>query len=496
MKNAFAAAVAVCLGAVSPSFAAQPSEQGAARAPLQAYPDPAGIMETLSTTGPIDRHNAFFRVLGTNGRSCATCHAPDQAFGLSAAHAQEAFRRSGGRDPLFAPVDGSNCPDATRSDPAAHSLILRNGLVHISLPVPADAEFTISVVHDPYGCAMSLDSKTGREQISVYRRPLPATNLGFLSAVMFDGRETVAPLNSGATFLANLETDLRSQAVDATTGHAQALKPPTDDELDEIVGFELGLYTAQGLDWRAGRLAGEGVQGGALALSRQQYVPGINESLGANPTEAPFDPAAMTLFTAWDSAAAWTQGPLDREAARQAIAAGEKIFDTAPLIITSVRGLNDNPALGRPNAIIAHCSTCHDTPNVGDHSLPVPLDIGTSHSTLPSTESDSAIAAALGELSMPDLPVYLINGCSSPFNPGQPVSYYTSDPGRALITGKCSDLNRIKGPILRGLAARAPYFHHGSAASLSQVVSFYDKRFQMGLTERQKADLVAFLNAL
>jgi cytochrome c peroxidase len=73
---------------------------------------------------------------------------------------------------------------------------------------------------------------------------------------------------------------------------------------------------------------------------------------------------------------------------------------------------------------------------------------------------------------------------------------YTSDPGRALISGKCADLGRIKGPILRGLAARAPYFHNGAAATLTEVVEFYNQRFQMGLTDQEKADLVAFLKSL
>ena len=71
-----------------------------------------------------------------------------------------------------------------------------------------------------------------------------------------------------------------------------------------------------------------------------------------------------------------------------------------------------------------------------------------------------------------------------------------SDPGRALISGKCADLGRIKGPILRGLAARAPYFHNGAAATLTEVVEFYNQRFQMGLTDQEKADLVAFLKSL
>lgn len=126
----------------------------------------------------------------------------------------------------------------------------------------------------------------------------------------------------------------------------------------------------------------------------------------------------------------------------------------------------------------------------------MPLDIGTSHSVLPSTESDPHVAAALAELSMPDLPVYLVSGCPDPADPTRTAPFYTSDPGKALITGKCSDLDRIEGPILRGLAARAPYFHNGAAADLSQVVAFHDKRFQMGLTPEQKSDLVAFLAAL
>ena len=45
----------------------------------------------------------------------------------------------------------------------------------------------------------------------------------------------------------------------------------------------------------------------------------------------------------------------------------------------------------------------------------------------------------------------------------------TQDLGRAMITGKCSDIGKFKGPILRGLAARAPYFHDGSAATLLGV---------------------------
>ena len=65
-----------------------------------------------------------------------------------------------------------------------------------------------------------------------------------------------------------------------------------------------------------------------------------------------------------------------------------------------------------------------------------------------------------------------------------------------MVTGKWSDIGKFKGPILRGLAARAPYFHNGSAPTLEDAVDFYDTRFNIGLTSHEKADLVAFLNAL
>ena len=74
--------------------------------------------------------------------------------------------------------------------------------------------------------------------------------------------------------------------------------------------------------------------------------------------------------------------------------------------------------------------------------------------------------------------------------------FTVTDPGRALITGNCADIGKVKGPILRGLAARAPYFHNGSASTLLDVVNFYDQRFGIGFTEQQKSDLVNFLNAL
>ncbi|HTV78055.1 MAG TPA: hypothetical protein VMF03_07345 [Steroidobacteraceae bacterium] len=465
-------------------------------------PDASGAIENYGVNGSIATTGAFFESFGTNGRSCSTCHVASQAFGLSAVGVQVRYLLTGGRDVLFASVDGANCPNAPANRPQSHSLLLQSAVIRIPLQFPpappVQPQFTISVVHDPYGCAISADPNTGQPDVSVYRRPLPTTNLSFLSAVMFDGRETVQPLTSAATFRANLITDLTQQASDATLTHAQATQVPSASQLAQIVDFELGLFTAQGFDLRADGLDQNGAAGGAVNAAAARYYPGINDSLGADPTGAAFNPTSMVLFAPWANLPGTTGlfFGADRNAARRAIAAGEALFNSAPITITNVRGLNDNAALGKPTSFVGHCTTCHDAPNVGDHSLPLPLDIGTSHSALPGQESDPAIIAALAQLSLPNLPVYLITGCPDPFNAGQPASFYTTDPGKALITGNCSDLNRIKGPILRGLAARAPYFHNGAAANLLEVVNFYNQRFQMNLSEVQKNELVAFLNAL
>jgi hypothetical protein len=358
-------------------------------------------------------------------------------------------------------------------------------LFRVELPVPGNAEFTVETVYDPYGCADTIDSSTGTRMLSVYRRPLPSANLKFLSAVMFDGRETIAPLNDASTFKANLVTDLTHQAMDATMGHAQAATAPTTEQLSAIVKFEMSLFSSQLSDNSAGELEAQGGKGGPLTLSTQPYFPGINDSLGSNPTAVPFDPHAFTLFSRWTALPSANADRLRNS--RQDIAAGEEIFNTFPLRISGVAGLND--AL-QQQTIAGTCTSCHDTPNVGNHSLPVPLDIGVSHAS--PFEIDIDTSRALAELNAPDLPIFKVT-CHAA-NPA--FDLYTSDPGKALISGRCSDLMRVKGPILRGLSARAPYFHNGSAASLSDVVNFYNERFEMGLSNEQKRQLVAFLASL
>jgi hypothetical protein len=149
----------------------------------------------------------------------------------------------------------------------------------------------------------------------MYRRPLPSTNLPFLSAVMWDGRES-----SPATTVLQ---DLAKQADDATMGHAQTSFHPTPQQAQAIVAFETGLFTAQSHDNDAGRLSAGGATGGPVALSQQPFFIGINDPVGLNPTGAAFDPRAFTIFNGWSAGLTESRRD-DIDRARMAIIRGRR----------------------------------------------------------------------------------------------------------------------------------------------------------------------------
>src|SRR5215510_8734181 len=157
------------------------------------YENPYGWLSILNTSGDIvTKGNAFFEPIGANGRACVTCHQPADGMSISLETIRERWRVTNGSDPLFADVDGKNCPDLPKGYPKSHSLLLDRGLIRVSLPWPPKAadgsvvkpEFTIEVVRDPTGCNNSsvygLNSPS--PAISVYRRPRPAANLKYVVA--------------------------------------------------------------------------------------------------------------------------------------------------------------------------------------------------------------------------------------------------------------------------------------------------------------------------
>jgi cytochrome c peroxidase len=475
---------------------------------FQKFSDPEGSFANLNLGGPTDTTtNPFFQDLGTNGRRCVTCHQASDAWSITPPHIRQRFEATQGTDPIFRPVDGANCPTAdvstTEERRDAYSLLLNRGLIRIGIRIPANADYRVVSVYNRYGC-------NATDVISMYRRPLPTTNLPFLSTVMFDGRESSPVTGTTKILYSNYPTsllnDLVHQSVDATIIHAQGDGTrPTAEEQQQIVEFETKLFTAQIHDRHAGALNEDGARGGPTPLSTQPFFITINSSVHflvsafeqpggmVNPGDGQFTSNIFNLYDKW---AQMSYGDDDeRSAARRSIARGELLFNTLQIPITGVAGINDDVAAGGLVAggipsLQGTCGTCHDTPNVGNHSFPTPLNIGTGD---PSPNNPSVNLGGLDVSFLPEITV-----CKTDATTGLPTNNCktTTDLGQGSIDGRFDHVGKIKGPILRGLAGRAPYFHNGSAATLMDAVNFYDTRFDLHLSQQDKDDLVSFLRTL
>src|SRR3974390_2375031 len=212
------------------------------------FGDPSGQLRLLNTSGAVETNgHPFFTPLGSNGRACITCHQPTRAMSLSADLIRLRWADTKGKDPLFAAIDGSNCPNLPQENEESHSLLLERGLFRIALPwppvtasgQPVKPDFRIEVVRNPTGCNQTSAT------ISVYRRPRVAANLKYSAlptgvALMADGREPT----------------LQSQTITAALIHEQASAAPTAAQLKQIEDFERQLFMAQHSD-NFGGLLGE-----------------------------------------------------------------------------------------------------------------------------------------------------------------------------------------------------------------------------------------------
>src|SRR6185369_9996829 len=212
--------------------------------------DPTGVYTTVSSHGFIDLNNEFFQDLGGNGRRCVACHVPTAGWTITPKQLKATFEETeGGKfddglglSAVFRTNDGSNSPNADVSTKAkrraAYSMLLDKGLVRVGLAIPANAEFELVAVDDPYHYASAAE-------MSLFRRPLPTANLKFDSTVMWDGREVVPG--------ASVASELLTQANDAVMGHAHG-PALSAAQRQSIVDFELSLASAQIIDHEAGDL--------------------------------------------------------------------------------------------------------------------------------------------------------------------------------------------------------------------------------------------------
>ena len=194
--------------------------------------------------------------------------------------------------------------------------------------------------------AALMESMPHTPTISVYRRPLPSTNLRFVTNatgnIMWDGREA----------------SLESQASDATQVHGQAPNPPTTAEIDQMVEFEGGdatlpgggVFTAQTDYIPVGDLTSNGLTGGPVPLVTDPT--GVKGNTGTPPN------TVFTMYDPWSLLTATDFVDLQRES----VARGQDIFNNFQFVIDGVAGLNDVSRRAGPNGWTADRRLLHRLP--------------------------------------------------------------------------------------------------------------------------------------
>ncbi|HTZ48964.1 MAG TPA: hypothetical protein VMH20_15335 [Verrucomicrobiae bacterium] len=485
--------------------------------------DNTGQTTTYFPGGAVTTANeAFFQSLGTNGRTCFSCHQPQNNWSITPTTLLATYVATLGKDPVFAPVDGADCPNrGTAANKFGLNFIqarielFTRGNFRIALPPPGNPQWaSVTVTSDPTGCELSSVygiNNPANPTLSFYRRPLPATNVIYTSpGVRKDSNGNPIPNIMWDTREASLE----SQFVDATLTHAQAAVPPTPAQAMQGAAFQSGSFTAQTYNFVAGDLTGadgSGATGGPVALYNYSNttLPGKNAfaggcalnvlpcpgSLISNAPNPGFqETTAFTTYNGGNTTAA--------EAMRASINRGQVIFNTRAFTVNGVTGLND---IGRTVAAsqVATCSTCHDNANVGNDAFNDPKHLGVGDNSYISAAQASANGSSTLPMT-PDKPVFTflcpqgsINYFSNPVvvNGVTYDEYQTTDPGVGWITGSCNDLGKFKVTSLRGIGARPPFFHGGEAATMNDVIVFYNNRFNIGLSAQDIQDLVNFMNA-
>ena len=162
-----------------------------------------------------------------------------------------------------------------------------------------------------------------------------------------------------------------------------------------------------------------------------------------------------------------------RDEARGAIYRGQEVFNNNQFVISGVNGFNNVAGIGEP--YVGTCSSCHNVPErrrPRGHPHDGHRDGG--RGQLQSRAADHHRAEQDDDGDAPGLR-------PGPWSGQRPVD---------------RDRRSFRVPPLRGLAARAPYFHNGSAKNIKQALRYHEDRFNINLSHGKRKDLEAFLGAL
>lgn len=428
---------------------------------------------------------------GTNGRSCATCHVPADHTGLTPAHVQ-ALQASNPSDPLFNPIDADD-PNAAELTYEA----LKHGLVRVTLHLPDNM-----TVIDSHG------EDLPNRDIWVWRAVPSVENSAITAPYQYDGRKGT----------------LQEQAQGAVTAHSQGGTVAPGD-LDAIAEFQKGLFTSN----RAKK----------VATKLDQGVP-VDQIVRPELQMDELTPAQARGLEVYNTACEACHG-----GAKNLQVVNRTIHDLAFVTLKpdhSGNVLYDTSV--SPPAPVPLSQPNNEFLNVGFANITYlgQLLVGTGFGDLFGPRFNKNVpfpryryrfytdaSRTVVNVELPPIP-QTTNPELFPFDftpvtdeNGAPIvgpnflpQYFSTDPGRAAITGNPADFEAFDVPQLRGIANTAPYFHDNSAETLRDAVDLYSRFilpffkplglptlppepgsfFPESLTPDQKSDLLEFLQIL
>ena len=456
---------------------------GACSGPANDDPGTGSVTLAVSTNQAAAEGEELFETAfpGTNGRSCASCHVLADHAVLKPAHVA-ATLATNPTDPLFNRLDAD---DPTAAVPTYEHL--KKGLVRVVLTLPDNMD-TI----DPFG---NVNTPPDRK-IAVWRGVPTIQNTAITAPYQFDGREAT----------------LQEQAQSAVTAHSEGGTVAQAD-LDAIAAFQMEEFSSNRAKYVAKKLE-QGVPVEDIVrpeLKMDELTPAQQRGLDLyNATCEPCHGGATTNRI------------VDREVHDFAIpelkpdGSGNVLFDTSVTPPTPV--LADRPNDEFLNIGIANLTA------FGQFGFP---GIFTSDVPMPQyrfrfyTDATRSVPTA----DLPPVPVFdpvtflpLLDENGAPIvGPNFLPQFFSTDPGRAAITGDPHHFEAFDMPPLRGIANTAPYFHDNAAETLRDLVNIYSRFivqffpmlnrplvnppepgsfFPESFTPQEKDDLIAFLEIL
>ena len=120
---------------------------------MQRFANPSGAAATFSTAGKVDLTGPFFQSLGANGRACVLPPAGD-GVDHHAAERPGTLRRHGrhrSRLPHQRRLELARRRCRLEARRVAYGMLLSKALIRVGIGIPANAEFVLDAVDDPYG---------------------------------------------------------------------------------------------------------------------------------------------------------------------------------------------------------------------------------------------------------------------------------------------------------------------------------------------------------